>query len=310
METPSLEFRKGFAIGSCLILGVGGIYVFVTGNVANIGRIFTVFTSNSTLWGRLLYYRDAIVLLTKNFFGLGRLGYYYSQGTFQSGVYRIKFVHNDFLQVALDYGWIALVLVLLFLGWQIVKGTQSRNEKEILIFICAASVVDFHCQYLFIVMILCLFFDYGKCVKEKNIQRKENYIMFPAFFILFLYIGVATGSSKNGNQTLALSMLSDYTGAQEKMILQNAGTIEAYEMANHLIEKNPYNLTGYVIRGYFYGSQLSVKECIEDLNRTLELDPYNISYYEQYEVLLTNMEEAILVSGANEEAKVDLELLR
>ena len=304
------EFRKILVLGSGIFLGFSSIYVLVTGNVNNIGRIFTIFSSNSTLWGRLLYYRDAILLLLGKCFGLGRLGYYYSQGTFQSGIYRIKFVHNDFLQIALDYGWIALILLLVFLGWQIIKGTQSKEEKGILLFICVASLVDFHCQYLFIVMILCLFFDYGECVKEKKNQRKENYFMLPVWGVLFLYIAIATGSSKMGNQTLALSMLPDYTNAQEKIILEKGGTVEAYEIANSLIEKNPYNLTAYVVRGYFYGSRLCVEECIADLDRTLELDPYNTSYYAQYEVLLENMEDAIQASGIQEDSKEWLELLR
>lgn len=162
------EFRKPLLIGSGGFLVLGGAFVALTGYTENVGRIFTIFTSNSTLWGRLLYYRDAILLLCKKPLGLGRLGYYYTQGTFQTGVYHIRFVHNDFLQIALDYGVVALVLVLIFLWWQIVRGRQSREYKEVLIFLLLASLVDFHCQYLVILMICCLLFDYGNGEKEKK----------------------------------------------------------------------------------------------------------------------------------------------
>lgn len=304
-------FRKVFVVGNGSVFALGGVYVLLTGNVENIGRIFTIFSSNSTLWGRLLYYRDAILLLCRKFLGLGRLGYYYSQGTFQSGVYHIRFVHNDFLQVALDYGLIALVLVLLFIGWQIIKGKQNRAEKEILIFICAASLLDFHCQYLLIIMMACLFLDYGECEKEKKAQIKENYVLLPVLCVGLLYIGIATGSSKAGNQELALSMLPDYTNAQEKVLLNNMGAVESYEMATKLIEKNPYNLTAYIVRGSFYSSQGQVEECIADLDKMIELDPYNVSYYEQYELILGNIETAILASGLNSsEALSDLERVR
>ena len=303
------EFRKPFIISGSAFLVLGGLYVALTGNTTNIGRIFTIFTSNSTLWGRILYYRDAILLLCTKFFGLGRLGYYYTQGTFQSGIYHIKFVHNDFLQVALDYGVLALVLVLFFLGWQILHGKQSKADKEVLIFICVASLLDFHCQYLMIVMLMCLLLDYGETVREKKSQVKENYVILPLFLAVFLYVAIATGSNRAGNVGLTLSMLPDYTAAQEKVLLNSMGTVESYEMAAQLIEKNPYNLTAYIVRGSFLGSQLLVEECIADLDKMLELDPYNVEYYKQYEIMLENIETAIPDMEKDEEdvtEKLDL----
>jgi len=282
-------FRKPFLIGLGSFGGVAGIFVAVTGNTANIGRIFTIFTSNSTFWGRLLYYRDGLSELCKNLLGLGSLGSYYSQGTFQSGVYHIKFIHNDFLQLALDYGILALVLLLIFLGWQLLKGKQSRADKEILLFICMTSLVDFHLQYLFIIMIACLFLDYGEGVKEKKSQLRENYVIFPVLIVVFGYIGIATGCGKNGKWDIALSMLPNYTFAQEKMILTEMGSPESFEMATGLLEKNPYNITASIARGSFFASRLAVGECIEEFDRVLELDPYNVEYYKQYEVLLQNM---------------------
>lgn len=283
------EFRKPFLMGIGLCGVIAGIFVAVTGNTANIGRIFTIFTSNSTFWGRLLYYRDGLMVLCKSFWGLGRLGYYYSQGTFQSGVYHIKFIHNDFLQLALDYGIFALVLLLIFLGWQLWKGKQGRVYKELFSFLCIASLTDFHFQYLFIIMVACLFLDYGEGVKEKKSQLRENYVIFPILIVGFLYVGIATGCGKNGKLDIALSMLPDYTFAQEKMILREMGSPESFEMATGLLQKNPYNITASIARGTFFASQLAAGECIDEFDRVLELDPYNVEYYEQYEVLLQNM---------------------
>ena len=301
------EFRKPFLIGSITALLLGAAYAVITGSTANIGRIFTIFTNSSTLWGRLLYYRDAILLLSKKFLGLGRLGYYYSQGTFQSGVYDIKYVHNDFLQLALDYGVIALALVLLFVGWQIIKGKQSQTDKELLVFIGVASLADFHCQYLFVVMMACLFLDYGDCIKEKKKLTKEKSIVISGLFIAFLYIGIATGSNRYGNYDLALSMLPNYTPAEENRLLVSMGTEESCVWATELLEKNPYNITAYTVRGAYYGSVLRIRECINDLDQMLELAPYSIDNYRQYEGLLKNMKEAILALGEEGEG---LELIQ
>ena len=288
VKTP--KFRKPFVITVVMLAFLLGVYVIFTGNTQNVGRIFSSFTSNSTLWGRLLYYRDAILLLTKKYYGLGRLGYYYSQGTFQSGVYHTKFVHNDYLQLALDYGIVTLILLLIFLGWQFYRGRQDRKDKEILFLICVMALTDFHCQYSSVLMMAALFLDYGEGEKEKRAQIRENYIFFPILLVVLAYIGIATGSSRKGNQELALSMLPDYTDAQEKKMLSCMGSLESYQLSTELIKKNPYNITAYITRGTFYYSNLYVFECIEDLDRMLELDPYNVTYYAQYDEMLRNMQ--------------------
>jgi len=303
------EFRKPFLIGTGAFLAIGGLYVAITGDTSNIGRIFSILTSNSTLWGRLLYYRDAVLLLCQKFFGLGRHGYFYAQGTFQSGVYNIKYVHNDFLQVALDYGVIALILLLVFCGWQIFKGRQSKMDKDLLGFICIASLVDLHAQYLLIIMTACLFLDYGERVKENSAEMKYKYAALPLALIVFLYVGIATGSSRQGNYGLALAMLPDYMPAQEEVLLNAMGSEGATILAGQVIEKNPYNVTAYIVRGSYYGSRLYVQECIRDFDKMLELAPYNVNYYGQYEELLEKMKDAILAMGGEASAD-DLALLQ
>ena len=305
------EFRKPFFIGTGGFLILGGLYVVITGSTSNIGRIFTIFTSNSTLWGRLLYYRDAILLLGQKFFGLGRLGYYYSQGTFQSGVYNIKYVHNDFLQMALDYGVIALVLLLVFCGWQILKGTQEKENKELLLFICVASLVDLHCQYLMIIMMAYLFCDYGEQRKEKHTNKNKTwkYAVVTVLSVAFLYVGIGTGSGRQGDYGLSLTMLPDYTYVQEEILLNSMGTDTSYILANQVLEKNPYNITAYIARGSFYASKLEVQKCINDFDRMLELAPYNVDYYMQYEGLLLKMKDAILAMGGEADTE-DLALIQ
>lgn len=299
------EFRKPFfAVAGALGL-LGGLFVAITGNTTNVGRIFTLFTSNSTLWGRLLYYRDAILLLMRRFWGLGRMGYYYSQGSFQSGVYRIRFVHNDFLQLALDYGVIVLLLAVVFLIWQLYRGKQSRTDKELLVFVCLASLADFHFQYILIVLLACLFLDHGEGVREKKAQLKENYIILPVYLLIFGYICMGTWAGKVGNYGMALSLLPDYTLAQEKKILSGIDAVECYEEACRLLRKNPSNITAYIVRGGFYVSQLQIREGIADLDRMLELDPYNVEYYRQYEILLQNYC-ALCESGEIEDAEMEL----
>lgn len=67
---------------------------------------------NSTIIGRLLYDKDAVRLLLRHPFGIGYLGWHYLQGMTQHGMYSVRFVHNELLQTALDYGIPAAVIML------------------------------------------------------------------------------------------------------------------------------------------------------------------------------------------------------
>ena len=303
------KFRKPFFVTGGLLAVLGFLLFLCTGSTDNITRIFSVFQSNSTMWGRILYDRDALLYLVKKFYGLGRMGYYYSQGLFQSGVYHVRFVHNDFLQIALDYGIVAFVFVMIFLIWQFIYGKQERKEKEILLFMCVAATVDFHFQYLAVWMIAMLFMDYGTSERENKKELREDYVILPVCVCLFLYIGAAAGFAKAGKTEIALSMLPDYSYAQEKAMKSQMETETSYYLAQSLIQKNPYHISAHVVSGMVHASYLQVEETIEDFDYVIKLDPYNVTYYQQYDALLENMEQQLAVSGDVQESSDAIELI-
>lgn len=86
-------------------------YVLVSGKAGSIGRFLTTSLHSSTLLGRLLYAQDALPVILRHPFGLGYRSYTYMQGSFQTGVYSVQTVHNDFLQLMLDAGWVPALLI-------------------------------------------------------------------------------------------------------------------------------------------------------------------------------------------------------
>lgn len=274
------------------VIAISAIGFFALGNTRNIGRIFSLLTYNSTIWGRLLYYKDALNILPSHLLGMGRHGYYYTQGTFQSGVYHTKYVHNDILQLALDYGMISLILVGIFVVWQLLKGKQSKNDKVLLLFIILSALVDFHLQYLSIMLIAVVLLDFGNTSKEKRASLKENYILIPITFIIFTYIGIAGFMAKFANPMTALSLLPNYTYAQEIILNTSSNQKLLFAVSSNLIEKNPYNLSAHVTRGSIYASNGQVDKCMGDLDIVIELDPYNIDYYINYTQILENLKSA------------------
>ena len=135
-----------------LLAAVTGVYVLVSGNTGTVGRYLTASFTSSTFLGRILYYKDALPVILKNPFGLGYMGYYFTQGAFQTGVYSVVNIHNELLQFLLDIGWIPTAILAVVL----IKGIISGKAKErlIIIVILLHSMLDFNLQFLSIFFIL------------------------------------------------------------------------------------------------------------------------------------------------------------
>ncbi len=104
--------RKVLLIGAAVCAVVVGTYLAVTKDVSVVGRFLTIFTSNNSLLCRLLYARDAMPMLLDYPLGMGTGGYASLAGSYATGVYQVRYVHNDILQIALDWGLPALALFL------------------------------------------------------------------------------------------------------------------------------------------------------------------------------------------------------
>ncbi|MDO5434594.1 O-antigen ligase, partial [Eubacterium sp.] len=76
--------------GSLIISAV--IFAFATGHVENISRFLTINMGESTFLGRVLYWKDGIGQILQHPFGLGYMGYFYTQPSFQTGVYTVRYI--------------------------------------------------------------------------------------------------------------------------------------------------------------------------------------------------------------------------
>ena len=99
------------------------------GTIRNLEDSSSISLSNSTLIGRFLYWQDALPLVFTHPFGLGYMGYYYLQGSVQTGVYTTVFVHNDFLQLLLDFGWIPGIAAAAVFFRSLFSGKQDHTAE-------------------------------------------------------------------------------------------------------------------------------------------------------------------------------------
>lgn len=275
--------------GSLMLAAV--ILAFATGYVENFGRFLTIGLGESTFLGRILYWKDGLRQICSHLFGLGYMGYFYAQPSFQTGVYTVRYIHNDFLQLALDAGIAASILWVIALGISLFSKRTSPLQKRLLLLIVIGSLFDFHLQFLAVAMVLALTLDVGK---PERICRpafvKGSLVASGVASILFCYLFTAFFMAYINNQDLALKLypwnmdallevlnngaaagnLEDQTVTAEGILKQNSHIAEAYEVKAAAAWKN---------KDYTAMAALSEK--------ALDNEPYQLEAYEGYLQMLS-----------------------
>lgn len=280
-------------------------YVYVTGNVHTIGRFLTTSLTESTFVGRLLYFRDAFTVIIRHPFGIGYLGFYYMQESIQTGVYSVMFVHNDFLQLLLDIGWIPALLFISAIVKSFFKKGSTLRKRLLLFVISAHCCFDFDLQYIAVFMLLLIILDYKDGMKKTVIAPKRLlYVILSAIIVLCSYIGIAQFCSSFGFYDLSSRLYPWNT--QDKIALLSAAqnTDEMKKMADDILEQNPYISVAYSTKAecaYFEGD---FEKVIEYQNKAIELSFFFDNEYEKYCRMLANGADFYARSGDNESAKV------
>ena len=298
------EFRKNgiIALG---ILFAGGIgYGFISGDFQNIARIYTILKYPSTLFGRLLYMKDALPVMLKKPLGIGYMGYESIQPVIQTGVYTSRFVHNDWIQMALDFGWLFVIVLGWILFLQLKNGKQEFFKKAMLVLAAVYSLVEFHLQFFFIVMTVALCLDYNEDkveVKKKGILR-ENQIFSFAGTVLFGYFAMASFYSMSGDYQMALEMFPYDTVALEGSLIRQTDKEKAEQMAVELLGQNAYNSQAYNILAYAALMDGEYQKALDYKLEVLSIERFNMNEYADFE----NMVTVIMEQASESEEVVEL----
>lgn len=255
-------------------------------NVSFLERFFALTLNESTFVGRLLYYYDALPVLLKNPFGLGYMGYYYIQQSIQTGVYSVKYIHNDLLQIMLDVGWIPCILF--FAG--IVKSLfskESRAKKIILITIVLHGLFDFDLQFtaMFFILILFLDFESGKNV---TITKNKVVILFSMAIvgIFSFYFSIALGFSYFGNIKASDVMYPFYTENKILMLINLEDAKSQATLADDILLQNEFVQIAYSAKARYAYVQGDFGTLIKTKHKIFEIAPFSYDEYKEYSYML------------------------
>lgn len=285
----------------CLVIAAGSGICLLSGENM-LKRIFSIGLNESTLQGRLLYWEDALPMIIRNPLGLGYMGYFYLQQELQTGVYSVRYVHNELLQCVLDFGILpAVMMTYLFLQTILERGT-ARWKKEIIILTALHCLVDFDLQFLAIVFLLFLL-EEGKgkhviCVKKSIVILSG---VIPVGVLCFFM--TAEIFAVNGNYVEACRWIPWSTEYQTGKMLQSENLDEAAEMAERLISENSYLYVAYKILGNWNAGKGNVEEYAQNQGRVLSLRKYEIEEYEEYISVLADLYIRKRLDGKEAEAQ-------
>jgi O-antigen ligase len=290
------EYRKWVISGLAILLAALVAYVAVSGNTDSIGRIFTL-SSLSTFWGRLLYWKDALPLLLQHPFGMGTNGYFFINESIQTGVYTVRFVHNDWLQLALDYG---VVTFFAFVFLYVLQWKKSRGQNRwILTLIGIHMLMDMDLQYLVILWILLLAMDFhhgkemvvletGKPDSSTGKNPLAGGMILTALVItvaLSLWLGTADICYMTDQLTAADSIYPWHVETKEYRILQaiEDGDVDETEtLALEALALNPYDAAAQDALALVGSTRQDYLYMMEAKQKAVELQPYRAEEYEEF----------------------------
>lgn len=276
----------GLALGVLAVVG----YCAVTDSFDVIGRYLNITLNSSTFVGRMLYAYDALPVILRHPFGLGYMGYYFVQQSIQTGVYGIMYIHNDFLQLLMDVGWIPCLVLLAAIVRSVCSKTLPLRYKLVLLTMTAHSCFDFDLQYVAVFMVFLLFTDTDAFTERRLSAGAALRVTATAVLTaLCLYFGTVKGLYRFGLHDAVCKMYPS-TLSQIEVLKNTKDTAEMDAVADAILSRNAYVAVAYTAKANYALSQGNVPVYLEYKNKAIDTAPFSMVEYRDH---INNLQEII-----------------
>ncbi|MBO6039726.1 MAG: O-antigen ligase family protein [Oscillospiraceae bacterium] len=282
------------------LLVLGTAAVVLTGDRATLGRFLTISLESSEFLGRLLYARDALPVILRHPFGLGYLGYSWLQGSFQTGVYAVRHVHNELLQLLLDAGWIPAVLFVISFV-RAFRVPRNRLLRSVLLTVIGLHcLLDFDTQFVSVALLLFLVMDTepqsGKTGKAGTTAAAAGVLLG----LFTLYFGAADFTSFCGKPEAAVKLYPGYTSALVDLLPKAQTAEELDAIADRILRVDGSVALAHSAKSRTAFSQGKFNAAVQEKEEAIRLAKYTRAEYLDYFDML---EEAYgIYTAAGEEA--------
>lgn len=290
-------------------LGIA-LYLEAAGKTGVIGRFLTISLTESTFLGRILYFQDALPLILKHPLGLGYMGYYYMQQSVQTGVYSVTFVHNDYLQLFLDVGWIPGILFAVSVGKAVFDRKRPFHKRVILSTMALHCIFDFDLQFIAVFMIFLLFMEYdaGKEYQITKVRAVKVTCLFTG--MICIYGGIVLALIRFGGYETAHKIYPFHTQNEIRILTQKENLQGAEKIADRILNQNEYVIIAYSVKARKAYSDGDFSQVITYKRKIFERAPFAYDEYEEYAYMLITGIQLYQQAGDSDSAKICREELQ
>ena len=274
-------------IVTALGIAAGVIYALISGNFDTIGRFLTTSVGESTFVGRLLYFSDALPIILKNPFGTGYLGFYYWQQSIQTGLYSVRYVHNDLLQVMLDIGWIPAVLLIIAAVRAFFKKGAPLQKRLVLLVVTAHFMFDFDLQFIALFFIYVLLLDCEKG-KEHKLRGSSVPHKIPLFIagIGAVYMMTSLVAAWVNGYSFSNALYPFNTDVNIGLLTEETDPVQMDKLADKIIDQNKYVTIAYSAKAAYAYSEGDFANVIKYKDLAINNAPLVYEEYESYVIML------------------------
>ena len=257
-------------------------YTLLNGKLEAIGRYLTISVSDSTFLGRMLYFKDALPVILRHPFGLGYKGYFYTQGSFQTGVYTLLNVHNELLQMLLDIGWIPSVMMIVAVVKSFIKKGVSLTKRMLIGAMTAHALFDFDFQFvsLAFILILAMDLDSGDVleIQSRNVIRGVGGVAAA----ISVWLGISSGLYQLDRWDAALKVYPGYTDARISKLSKLEDADEMEPIADGILEWNKSISLAYSAKARAAYAKGDFVSMITYKQKAISLSRYTLDEYLDY----------------------------
>ncbi len=246
-------------------------------------RIVRISSNSSSLRNRILYWKDALPVALTHPFGFGYRGYSYIQGSVETGPYSVMVVHNSFLQIILDIGWIPAILAFI----AVVKGFFSKHAtaatRLILATLVIHSVVDFDLEFIamYFILVCLLDLDSGREVTFK-LPIFAEIVPSAIIYAFCVYVGIVCLFMHNYVYETAYKLCPWDTESEVYIMARTGDMEEKARLAGDILSRNRYVAEAWAVLAQAAYDDGDISAYIEYQCEAISLERYDMNLYSDY----------------------------
>lgn len=242
-------------------------------------------STDSSFNERLLYYTDAFHYILKHPFGKGAYAFYFAQPAFQSAYYYAIDVHCDLLQYAIEIGVIPAVLFVAVVIKQLCSKQNSVLQKFVILTIVLHSLVDYDLQFISILFVLLLCFDYQNIKTIEVTSKLVPSVIALAFVLLYGVIGFSAFCNYIGDHQKSVYY---YKNTPSLIILMQSTNDKqsGYVLAQEILKRNDSVYEPNNVMANIYSADNKYGKAVKQMELVIKKDPRTMQHYRDYIDLL------------------------